>query len=80
MSSTSLSRPLSGLGSVLARFGRGAGRLVVSIELALQVRKERQMLLSLDDHLLKDVGFNRSDVHCEGERAIWDVPIDRLRI
>jgi uncharacterized protein YjiS (DUF1127 family) len=45
---------------------------------ALQVRRERQMLGSLGDRALKDIGLSRADVHAEGARAFWDVPLHRL--
>jgi uncharacterized protein YjiS (DUF1127 family) len=79
MSSGTVSRPLSGLGSGLAHFSRRLGQLFVTIELAMQVRKERLDLQGLDERMLKDVGYNRSHVHAEGERAFWDVPVDRMR-
>jgi uncharacterized protein YjiS (DUF1127 family) len=53
-------------------------RLIVALDLALDVRRERRMLLSMDDHALKDIGFNRSDAYAEAHRPLWDIPRDRL--
>ena len=68
-------RPRGGL----AQFGRHASRLITSLSLALQVRKERRLLMSLDERSLKDMGFNRGEAHGESTRGFWDVPVDRLR-
>lgn len=61
--------------------GRIAGqiwRLVVSFELALRVRRERRLLGGLDEHALKDMGFNRGEASAEAGRSFWDVPVDRM--
>jgi uncharacterized protein YjiS (DUF1127 family) len=55
-------------------------RFIASLELALQVRKERRLLAGLDEHTLKDLGFNRGAAYAEAGRSFWDVPIDRLRM
>jgi len=77
MSSLTLAllRPRSGI----AHFGRRISSTLATLELALQVRRERRMLHSLDARTLKDLGFDRSDIHVEAERAFWDLPVDRLR-
>jgi uncharacterized protein YjiS (DUF1127 family) len=67
-------RPRGGL----ARAGTRIGRLVGAIELALQVRRERRILLGLDDRMLKDLGLN-GVAYKEASRPFWDVPVDRLR-
>jgi uncharacterized protein YjiS (DUF1127 family) len=54
-------------------------RPAAALALALKVRRERRMLLRLDDRTLKDIGFNRGDAYAEAYRSFWDVPIDRLR-
>jgi uncharacterized protein YjiS (DUF1127 family) len=61
------------------RFAGHIWRLILSLELALQVRRERRMLSGMDDRALKDVGFNRGDAHAEAQRPFWDLPVDRLR-
>jgi uncharacterized protein YjiS (DUF1127 family) len=60
----------------LAGLGQRIGRLVDAIELAIEVRRERRMLLGLDDHTLKDLGLARGDAYAEATRACWDVPAD----
>lgn len=42
---------------------------------ALSIRRDRQRLLGLDDHTLKDIGLSRSDVYEEAGRPFWDVDI-----
>ena len=54
--------------------------VLATLRLAMQVRRERRALLTLDDATLKDVGFSRGDAHAEAQRSFWDVPVDRLRI
>jgi uncharacterized protein YjiS (DUF1127 family) len=68
----------SRLGGGLARAGRRITRLVGAIELALQVRRERRILLAMDDRMLKDLGLN-GVAYQEASRPFWDVPVDRLR-
>ena len=41
---------------------------------ALHVRRERRTLLSLDDHILKDIGLTRSEAQREGNRSLFDLP------
>jgi len=60
----------------VAGFGARIGRLVDAIELAIEMRRERRMLLGLDDHTLKDLGLARGDAYAEAARACWDVPAD----
>jgi uncharacterized protein YjiS (DUF1127 family) len=54
--------------------------LILALELALEIRSERRMLLSMDDRALKDIGFNRGDAYAEAHRSFWDIPVDRLRL
>ena len=57
---------------------KGITRLIRTIELAFQVRRERRMLLGMDDYMLKDLGLiGIADV--EANRPFWDVPLERLR-
>jgi uncharacterized protein YjiS (DUF1127 family) len=39
---------------------------------ALQIRHERRALLSLDDHMLKDIGLTRFEAWREGNRVLFD--------
>src|SRR5215470_14442924 len=59
-----------------AGFAAGIGRLVDAIELAIEMRRERRMLLGLDDHTLKDLGLARGDAYAEAVRACWDIPAE----
>jgi uncharacterized protein YjiS (DUF1127 family) len=76
----SITRALSpqwlGLGCIAGR----VWYLILVLELALEVRRERHMLLSLDDSALKDIGFNRGKAYAEARRSFWDIPSDRLRL
>lgn len=63
-----------------SRLAGATPHLFAVFRLALQVRRERRALLTLDDAALKDVGFSRIDAHAEAQRSFWDVPVDRLRI
>jgi hypothetical protein len=54
-------------------------RLPLALGVAMKVRRERRMLLGLDDRALKDMGFDRGTAHSEAQRSFWDVPVDRLR-
>jgi uncharacterized protein YjiS (DUF1127 family) len=53
-------------------------RFICVLELALDVRRERQALLSLDDATLKDMGLSRADAWAEARRPLWEIPRDRL--
>ncbi len=75
MTNIAFARTRTQHGSV--QFGRRISQLFLSIELALQVRRERRMLAGLSDSMLKDVGLTRADVHRETGRALWDVPVQR---
>jgi uncharacterized protein YjiS (DUF1127 family) len=63
----------------LSRIAGHVRRIILAFGLARQVRRERRMLLSMDDRALQDVGFNRGDAYAEAHRSFWDVPVDRLR-
>jgi uncharacterized protein YjiS (DUF1127 family) len=63
-----------------AHIADGIARLICILELALEVRRERRMLLGLDDRVLRDIGLSRCDAWAEACRSLWDVPRDRLRL
>ena len=33
--------------------------------------RQRRQLLSMDDHLLKDIGLTRADIQCEAGKPFW---------
>jgi uncharacterized protein YjiS (DUF1127 family) len=67
--------PWTGLALVARRLSHAA----LAVELAMQVRKERRMLMRLDERTLQDVGFDKGQAYGEANRSFWDVPVDRLR-
>jgi uncharacterized protein YjiS (DUF1127 family) len=69
---------ISRVGGGLAHAGARIARLIGAIELAFRVRRERRILLAMDDRMLKDLGLN-GIAYAEASRPFWDVPVDRLR-
>ena len=41
---------------------------------ALDIYRQRQHLLLLDAHLLRDIGLTRRDAQTEAARSVWDAP------
>ena len=39
-----------------------------------RIRRERQQLLGLSDHMLRDIGLTRAEARQEASRPFWDVP------
>jgi uncharacterized protein YjiS (DUF1127 family) len=58
-------RPASGLGEIVRR---RLERVLATLELWRRRTAERQALLSLDDHILRDVGLTRREVELEGRK------------
>jgi len=63
---------------------RGLSILSVSavmalVTFALRVRRERAVLMSLDDRMLKDIGLGRSEAYQEGSRGLTDLPQQSLQ-
>ena len=48
---------------------RGLSRLID----VLALRRSRQSLATLDDHMLRDIGVSREQAQSEADRAAWDV-------
>ena len=48
--------------------------LLRSIDRAIQLRKQRKTLKSLDDARLDDLGLSPADAQREAKRPVWDVP------
>ena len=48
---------------------RGLSRLFA----VLALRRSRQSLATLDDHMLRDIGVSREQAQSEADRAAWDV-------
>ena len=40
---------------------------------ALDLRRSRQSLGALDDHMLRDIGLTREQAQAEADRSAWDV-------
>ncbi|HLH97319.1 MAG TPA: DUF1127 domain-containing protein [Xanthobacteraceae bacterium] len=71
---------LSSLPRLRGRIRVGAQRisyLLGALELALQVRRERRVLMGMDERMLKDLGLN-GIAYREGSRPLWDVPRERM--
>jgi uncharacterized protein YjiS (DUF1127 family) len=49
-------------------------RLVRGAVAIRNLRRQRQNLHDLDDHLLNDIGLGRREAFREAQRPIWDVP------
>jgi uncharacterized protein YjiS (DUF1127 family) len=60
------------------RITHGIRRLIFGLDLVLDVRCERRMLLRMDDRALKDIGLSRSEAYAEARRSLWDIPRERL--
>ncbi|AUO22230.1 DUF1127 domain-containing protein [Pseudomonas sp. GP01-A8] len=41
----------------------------------MAVHRERQLLMSMSDEALKDIGLNRGDVEQESRRHFWEDPL-----
>jgi uncharacterized protein YjiS (DUF1127 family) len=57
-----------GLGGVAAMIGTALDRMLTAHERW----RQRQALLALDDHLLKDIGITRVDVEREIGKSLWE--------
>jgi len=48
--------------------------LLTTMLKAASIRRERQCLKGLDEHILKDIGVSRIDADVEASRPVWDAP------
>jgi uncharacterized protein YjiS (DUF1127 family) len=55
-------------------FGKG---LLATVLRWFEVRRQRQLLASLSDDALKDIGMSRADIQQETERPFWNDPLRR---
>lgn len=51
-----------------------ATRFVDYVYTLFRVHSERQRLMALDDHMLKDIGLSRGDAYAEASRSMFDIP------
>lgn len=81
MSNIDLELPPTALSRALfappgTRAGRGAQTLHkvrATISSWIERARMRRRLLALDDHMLRDVGLSRADVHGEASKPFWRV-------
>lgn len=46
--------------------------LATKLRAGLKTRAQRRALLSLDDHMLADIGLSYAQAHFEASRSLWD--------
>ncbi|MGL4238190.1 DUF1127 domain-containing protein [Tabrizicola sp.] len=49
-------------------------RSIASIFARAALRRQRNRLAELEDHLLKDIGISREEALAEAARSDWDAP------
>ncbi|MDH3741823.1 MAG: DUF1127 domain-containing protein [Hyphomicrobiales bacterium] len=64
--------------SIVQRIASGISYAWQTAQARARVRRERQLLATLDDRMLKDIGLTRADANLEAARPSWDVPSCRL--
>ena len=57
----------------------GAAGVFRHVAKALEIRRQRNALLSLDDRMLSDIGIGRGEAWHEASRPLLDVPEQRRR-
>lgn len=62
-----LTAAVSAVGTVIVMLGTALDRMLSAHERW----RQRQALLALDDHLLKDIGVSRADVEHVVEKPFW---------
>jgi uncharacterized protein YjiS (DUF1127 family) len=53
-------------------FGPRLLRTLVVVEGWLDRHRQRQSLLELDDHMLRDIGLSRNDAEAEASKHFWE--------
>lgn len=61
----------SSIGHLIHQRLRSAGQFLL---LCLDVSRQRQQLLSLDERSRTDIGISRIEVLREANRSFWDIP------
>ena len=57
----------------LAHLRRPSSLTLAGLLDVLALRRSRQSLATLDDHMLRDIGLTREQAQSEADRAAWDV-------
>ncbi len=63
--------------SLASRIRDSLTDLIRAQEVRYQIHRERRLLATLDDRILKDIGITRADADFEASRAYTDVPEER---
>jgi uncharacterized protein YjiS (DUF1127 family) len=54
------------------RLRAGLTRAILTLLRWQELARQRRVLLTMDDRMLKDIGISRADAVHEGERPFWD--------
>ena len=65
--------------STLERLINWPTRALLQLMRWQELHAQRRALLSMSDHMLKDLGLNRGDVLHEARRPFWDDPLRAKR-
>ena len=61
--------------STLERLINWPSRALLQLMRWQELYAQRRALLSMSDHMLKDLGLNRGDILHEARRPFWDDPL-----
>ncbi|MGB0696668.1 MAG: DUF1127 domain-containing protein [Rhodospirillaceae bacterium] len=53
-------------------------RLFGLAHFVMEIARQRRDLASLDDRMLADIGYSRSEADAEASRPFWDLPTGQL--
>jgi uncharacterized protein YjiS (DUF1127 family) len=62
-----------GHGREATNFGPRLLRALLVVEGWLDRHHQRQSLLELDDHMLRDIGISRNDAEAEAKKPFWQL-------